>query len=319
MDEQQDGFQNAMAAFAAEDAVGKPNAVVEGDEPKAPEPEPAPAPEPAEEPPQEQEAAKTEPEKLEDEFIEFTGKQKERFNSVYGALKRLERENADLQRRVQQPAPVAPQPQAAPVAQPQPFAEQKPKLADFQDADQWGEAVGDWAARKAEHSAIARTEQRYSQEQTLRQQQEETNRIQNFLVARTHEGHQKFGQMAFDNVCADVANFAPYGSVMNQALFSLQRYPEVVVELGKNLHEADRISRLSPHDQIYEIKSLEKKIVAREELAKKAKVNQPTKVEAPGQGEAPRAAPSTAKLRQHAMSTGKLDDFAKIFMADKTL
>lgn len=312
--EEAQGFQGALAAFAAEDEpVGAPNAAPEAEIAKKPaEPEP-------EAPKQQAEAepVKSEPEKLEEEFVEFTGKQKERFNSVYGALKRLERENAALQQRLQL-FPYSPEPKPV-VTSPQPFTEAKPKLSQFEDADQWADAIGEWSARKAAHEAAQRARQELTQHQVERQMQEGVARYQQFLEEKTEEGYQKFGRTEFDNVCADVVNFAPPGSLMHQTLFGLQRYADVVMELGKNLHEADRIARLSPHDQIYELKSLEKKIVAREELAKKAQKQNPTKVEAPGQGEEPRAKPSTAKLRQAAYASGKMADFARVFEEDPTL
>lgn len=303
------GFENAVAAFAAEDQAPEP--VVEGarapaQEPPKPEDD-APLPEAA--------AAEQEPVKKPDDFVEFTTpEQKERFNKVFGYAKRLEREMQALQQRLAAPAP-APQPQ--PVVTPQP-TEAKPKLADYETADDWAEAVSDWAARKAEHRAATLARQEFLQQQRTQQMQREQEEVVRYLQSKTSEGYQKYGQMAFDNVCADLAAVAPPGSSMNQALFGLSRFADVVVELGKNLAEADRISRMNHADQIFELKTLERKLIAAEELRNKTQPKIPAKVEAPGTGEDARA-PSTGKLLQAAKQSGNLRDFAKVFESDPTL
>lgn len=316
-DSEEKGFTDAMAAFAKDDA---------------PEPVAAPAPAPTPEPEPEPEAAtnkeaeeKTEPEKLEDEFIEFTGKQKERFNSVYGALKRLERENAEYQRRLQsfqyqQPQaqhPVAPQP-AAP-SQPQLLAEPKPKLADFADADSWADAVTDWSVNKAETAALSRLQLETARHDSERHQQDTVRQYNDYINGRIVEGQTKFGQREFNEAAKDVVEFAPHRSTMYDTLFGLERFPEVVVHLSKNLPEADRISSLRPHDQIYELKALEKKLISKSALAAKQSPTLPTKVEAPGAGEERKPSASVAKLRQAAKASGELRDYAAVFAADPTL
>lgn len=299
-----DGMAAAQALFEAEDT---------GPEEQQAPPKPVAEAEVAEVPEPAKQEAKTEPEKLEEEFVEFTGKQKERFNSVYGALKRLERENAELQKRVAVPQ-YQPQPVAQPVVpQPQQFTESKPKLADFQDADTWADAVSDWAARKAEHTAIARARQEFAEQHNVRLRESETSRQQQFMQSRIDEGRQKFGAVEFDNLSAEVANFVT--PVMSDALFQLKAFPQVVVELGRNLHEADRISRLAPYDQIYELKALERRLTTTQELKAKEQQLKPTKVEAPGQGEAPKTTPSVTKLRNAAFESGRTADFAKLIEA----
>lgn len=304
------GFEAAQALFETEDSAP---------EPEAQPPKPVVEAEVAETPTPEKEAApKSEPEKLEEEFIEFTGKQKERFNSVYGALKRLERENQSLQLRLQtqptfQPQPVAP---VAPQLASQ-FSEPKPKLAEFQDADQWADAVSEWSARKAEQAVLQRARQEFIQQETQRQQQEHVTRQQQYESARIHEGQTKFGQVEFDNLSAEVAPFVT--PVMREALFGLKAFPEVVVELGRNLVEADRISRLHPHDQIYELKALERRLSTKQELKTKEQQLKPTRVEAPGTGEPPKAAASLTKLRNAAFESGSLHDFAKLIAASDNI
>ena len=320
LDSAETGFQNAVNAFAADEPVGEPNAGVEGQAFVAP-PVAAPPPEEAETEagePEPSEPADAEPKEAAppakpSEFVEFTTpEQKQRFNDVFGYAKRLERELQSLTQRIQQP--VTPQPKPPIPAAPQ-LTDDKPKLANYESADDWADAVSDWAASKAERSAVTRANMEFQQ----RQEQEQQARYAHFLQSKTEEGYKKYGQQAFDSVCFDVASVAPPGSTMNQILFGLNNYSDVVLELGKNLQEADRISRLSQVDQIYELKALEKKILTREELSRKAHVKIPTKVEAPGQGEDAKAGVNTAKLRQQAYKTGRMQDFAKVFEGDATL
>jgi len=329
MDEQnpqaqtEQAFSDALAAFSKDDAPAAtvvaqaPTPVVEGDEPETPKPE---GEQLEGETTVEPEAAKPVEEAPEKppEFVKFDKpEQLKRFNDVFGYAKRLERQLEELRR--QPPAP-PPQPVAppAPVFQPQTFAEPEPKLADYETADQWGLAVAAWARKAAVSEAVNTLRHETAQQQTQREQREQEAQVSNYINQRIGEGRSKFG-MEFDAVSVDLAPFAPYGSNMHQTLFSLQNFPDVVMELGRNLVEADRIARLSPHDQIYEIKDLAKKLIAKQALAAKAQTKLPTKVEAPGQGEDLKTKPSTTKLRMAAKASGELKDWAKVFMSDPTM
>jgi len=317
-DGEEKGFSDAAAFF------GK-------DEAPAPTPTPAPAPEAAKEPEEEPEPVaaeaakeKTEPEQVEEEFIEFSGKQKERFNSVYGALKRKEREEAEYQRKIAdyerqlqsfryQQQTVAPQ---QPVTQPQPFAQNKPKLADFETADQWADAVTDWATRKVEQATMSRLEVQSAQQEAEQHHQSTQQKYNDFINGKIAEGQKKFGPREFNEAAKDIVEFAPHRSTMYNALFDLDHFPEVVLHLAKNLPEADRISSLRPYDQVYELKALEKRLA----LATKQQTKLPTKVEAPGAGEEPtKPSASVAKLRQAAKASGDLRQWGAVFQADPTL
>lgn len=312
------GFRKALDLFGKEGSQTPPvppKPVVEGEvaEPPVPEPEPKPeSPEPGEPPQVPQEARKP------DDFVEFTTpEQKERFNKVFGYAKRLEREKADLLQRLQQPPVYQPQ---QPPPQPQrpetpAFTEPKPKLGDFADADQWGDALSDWAARRAEHIAVSRAQEAITRHQ-VRQEHEAAERSeQMFKDSKITEGRQKYGLAEFDGLSAEVAHFVT--PIMSQTLFQLQRFPDVVVELGRNLQEAERISRLSPIDQIYELKSLERRLTSQEQLKAKAQPKQPTRVEQPGAGVGPTEAPTYQKLKKAALTSGgDLDAYAKLFMLE---
>ena len=315
-DGEEKGFSDAAAFF------GK-------DEAPTPTPKPAPAQEAPKEPEEEPEPAetakeKTEPEQVKEEFVEYSGKQKERFNSVYGALKRKEREEAEYQRKIAdyerqlqsfryQQQPVAPQPTAV---QPQLFAEPKPKLADSETADQWADAVTDWTTRKVEQATMSRLEVQRAQQEADQHHQSTQQRYNDFINGRIGEGQKKFGLREFNEAAKDIVEFAPHRSTMYNALFDLDHFPEVVFHLSKNLPEADRISSLRPYDQVYELKALEKRLA----LATKQQPKLPTKVEAPGAGEEPtKPSASVAKLRQAAKASGDLRQWGAVFQADPTL
>ena len=310
-------FDNAFNIFAKDDETPRvpepprpPEPAIEGDEPPAPEPEPAPPTEPGTEP----EETKTEAKSpaliaLEKELSELRRESKK------------ERQRADywmqsFQQRVTPPPEPPKQPEAAP------FAEPKPRLSQFQTTDEWEDAVFKWVEARDDH-ATARLKQEIfheqARQQTEQRQAEEMARYFNHVNTRIAEGQTKFGQSAFNAACNDLIDFAPKDSPMYQRIFNLQKSADVIMELGKNLREAERISQLGDEDQIYELKSLEKKIHSREELARKAQTKIPTKVEAPGAGEDAKQSPSVAKYRQAAKASGALRDWGKVFQADPTL
>lgn len=304
-------FQQAVAAFAAEEKpkeetpapVTPPTPVVEGAVAETPAPETPPA----------QEAKKP------DDFVEFsTPEQKERFNKVFGYAKRLEREIESLRQQrvappVYQPQPVTPQ---QPVV-PQPsFTEAKPKLSQFEDADQWADAVLAWSERKAE-AAAARVRDEWMTQQKQQEQQAASTREREYQDARIAEGMNKYGTTEFSSLAQEVGNFIGPGMKAYDVLFSLKRFPDVVAELGRNLELADRISRLHEYDQVHELKALERRLIAQEELRAKTPPKTPTKVEQPGTGLGPQAVPGFQKLKKEALeSGGDMDAFAKVFMLE---
>jgi hypothetical protein len=221
----------------------------------------------------------------------------------------------NYQQRATQPAPEAPKP----TTEVKPFLEPKPKLANFETVDQWEDAATEWMSRKATHDAVHSVRQEISQRQELEQRNAQYTQLKSYVDGRINEGYTKFGQKSFDDAATDLIEYAPFGSPMYQTLLSLGKFPDVVMELAKNTQEAERISRLNSNDQIYELKSLEKKLSAREELARKAQPKTPTKVEAPGAGEDQRTAPSMVKLRAKAKASGEVADWARVFANDTTL
>lgn len=312
INENDSGFAAARAAMEAEEQAPEveqaaPKPVAEGEVAETPEPDA----------PEKEAAVPTVDSSKPSEFVDFTTpEQKKRFNDVFGYAKRLEREKAALEQQLNAIPRYQPQPvvqQAPVVPQPQGFTEPKPKLAEFEDADKWADAVSDWSARKAEFVVMQRTRQEYAVQQTQRQHQEQSNARLQMEEAKIREGHERFGQMEFDNLSNEIANFVT--PVMRDTLFQLKAFPEVVVELGRNLQEADRISRLSPIDQIYELKALERRLLTANELKHKEQQLKPTKVEAPGQGEPPKTSPNLTKLRNAAIASGRLQDFAKLVEA----
>jgi hypothetical protein len=314
------GMADAVAAFAKDEVPAPIPTPAPTPPPQVPTPEEEP---PLEEPPDEEAkdkvaAEKTEPEEMEEEFVQFEGKQKVRFNKVYGKLQNTLRANAELEERIQQlqryqqqPQPVVPQPQQPGFYQPAP-PEAKPLLANFETADQWADAVADWSVRKAGAAAMSELASQLSRQTQDRMVQDYNNHINGKIA----EGQKKFGVQQFNDASKDIVQFAPHGSPLYNELVELERFPEVVIHLSKNLELANHISSLSQRDLIYELKSLERKLA----LAAKIPPKLPTKVEAPGNGDEP-AKPSAGlqKLRAAAKASGAVKDFAKLFQADPTL
>jgi hypothetical protein len=306
-------FESALSAFAAEDTPAPPpqappKPVVEGDEPAAPDPETDEA--------ADGEAAEAKPADPESPGLAALRKE---LDSLKRETKK-ERQRAEYwmnnyQQRAAQPAPEAPKP----TTEVKPFLEPKPKLANFETVDQWEDAATEWMSRKATHDAIHNMRQEQAQNKAIEEKATQYTQLKQYVDGRINEGYTKFGQKSFDDAATDLIEYAPFGSPMYQTLLSLGKFSDVVMELAKNTQEAERISRLNSNDQIYELKSLEKKLSAREELARKAQPKTPTKVEAPGAGEDQRTAPSMVKLRAKAKASGEIQDWAKVFAGDTTL
>lgn len=305
-------FDNAVNVFAKEEPPDTPEPprppepAVEGDEPETPQPEPPPSEEKPEDKPAEQEAKSPALVALEKELLELKRESKK------------ERQRADywMQNFQQQVAPKPEPPKPVVSAAPPP----RPKLSQFETTDQWEEAVFNWIEDQTKQ-VKQEIFQQQAQQQTERQQQEAQQKYTSFLDAKISEGQKKFGQTQFDKVCNDLVEdgIVTYGSNMHTTLFNLDRYPDVVMELGKNMAEAQRIANLPPQKQIYELEALERRIIAKEELARKAQTKIPTKVEAPGAGEDAKQSPSVAKFRQAAKASGGLRDWGKVFQADQSL
>lgn len=306
-------FESALSAFAAEDTPQPPQAppkpVVEGDEPAAPDPD--------------TDTDETEGEAVEAKAAEPESPSLAALRKELNDLKRESKKQSqraeywmnNYQQRATQPPPEAPKA----ITEAKPFLEPKPKLANFETVDQWEDAATEWMSRKATHDAIHNMRQEQAQNRAIEEQNTKYTQLKSYVDGRINEGYTKFGQTIFDDAADDVIEYAPIGSPMYQTLLTLGKFPDVVMELAKNTQEAKRISRLNTNDQIYELKSLEKKLSAREELARKAQPKTPTKVEAPGAGEDQRTAPSMVKLRAKAKASGDVADWAKVFAGDTTL
>lgn len=305
-------FQEAVAKFAAEGKPAEPTAEQTPTPEKVEEiqpPRPVVEGEQAEAPPPE----KSEPEKLEEEFVEFSGKQKERFNSVYGRMRQLERENAALRQAPPQPRQEF---QPKPVVQPsQQFTEASPKLADFDDADKWGIALSDWSARKTLHETRQAIEAANAQERQRAQAQQQYDSQAQYENSKVAEGNKKYGEHKFTEYCNNLCDVIPRSMIPE--LFALERYADVTVELSKNLQEAERIAALPQFRRIYELQRLEASMTQREELAKKQQQQTPAKVEQPGSGQEQNAARANfQKLKREALgSDGDIDKFAALFKA----
>jgi hypothetical protein len=277
-----------------DEPVVPPKPVVEGDkvEPEVPDAELAAA----EKPP---------------EFVKFTTpEQQQRFNKMFGYAKRLERELAMAREAAQrQPAPPAYQPPQQPQYSATEFTEKAPKLKDFEDPDVWAEANANWTVRKAKHEARMETEQLLARRLEVDQAAQHQRMQQQHEERKLNAGYAKYGQIDFDDASNDLATVVT--QPMRNTLFQLDHFEDVVVHLGKNLQEAERIARLPFLDQAYELKSLDRRLSAKVELQRKEVQPKPTPVEKPGQGEPAQKTNVTQKMRV-AKDSGDLRDWAKV-------
>ena len=245
------------------------------------------------------------------EFVKFTTpEQQQRFNKMFGYAKRLERELALAREQAQrQPAQPTYQPPQQPQYSATDFTEKAPKLKDFEDPDVWAEANANWTVRKAKHEARMETEQLLSRRMELDQAAQQQNLQRQHEERKLNAGYAKYGQIDFDDASNDLATVVT--QPMRNTLFQLDHFEDVVVHLGKNLQEAERIARLPFLDQAYELKSLDRRLSAKVELQRKEVQPKPTPVEKPGQGEPAQKTNVSQKMRV-AKDSGDLRDWAKV-------
>lgn len=248
------------------------------------------------------------------EFVKFDKpEQQNRFNKMFGYAKRLERELAMLREQQSRTTPTnGYSPSAYAPTQPlstTEFTEKAPKLKDFEDPDVWAEANANWTVRKAKHEARIEAEQMFARRMEVDQATHQQNLQRQHEERKLNAGYAKYGQIDFDDASNDLATVVT--QPMRNTLFQLDHFEDVVVHLGKNLQEAERIARLPFLDQAYELKRLDRRLSAKVELQRKEVQPKPTPVEKPGQGEPAQKNNARQKMRV-AKDSGDLRDWAKV-------
>lgn len=134
----------------------------------------------------------------------------------------------------------------------QPVEPTRPKLEDFQDYDQYVEALSEWKA-----------DQKYSQRESARRQEEmrqraahEFQKLQSTYAERQNKVSQKYED--YEDVALNPA--VPINQTMANAILMSEQGPDIAYYLGKNLEEAHRIANLPPLLAVKELGKIEAKL-----------------------------------------------------------
>lgn len=142
-----------------------------------------------------------------------------------------------LQQQVQtpnQPEPVKAAPQG------------RPSIDQFEDVNDYVEAVTDWKLRQAESAREAQSRQ----EREQREQQELISKVQNG-ADKARQKYQDFDDVVLNNHNVPISPFAA------AALVDMENGMDVAYHLGKNPAEAMRIASLPQNRQLIEIGRIE--------------------------------------------------------------
>jgi len=193
-------------------------------------------------------APDSEPEKQDSDTDEEEGdtpeEKKLRSGSRKRRLDRLEKENAELTRRLE--AAAAPPPVEKPAAAPDP-TRPKPLLKDFKTLEEYNEALTDWkldqreAARKAEDDKKA-------QEAAIKTEQDGWKKRE-AAVAKAHPDYQ-------ETIEAVKTPSGPGVLAMRQALLEEEQGAEILYHLAKHPEELERIAACTPARAAVEIGKL---------------------------------------------------------------
>lgn len=169
-------------------------------------------------------------------------------------LIKLRRENRELKTRGA-PPPSEPQQQtkqAPPVEPAKPAAapadDPEPDIKKYSDYDKFNRDLVRWEIRQSQRQAAAEAENRA--------QQEQARAVVNTWQQRVSAASAKnpdYEAVAFNSSL-------PITGTMGDAIMRSEIGPDVLYHLGANPSEAERISKLSPIDQVREIGKLEVKL-----------------------------------------------------------
>lgn len=240
------------------------NAVLEGDPEVSKEPEQKPEPEEKPETTGEENAAPPVAEEAESqsEPDEESGlkvaiaKARERYRMEQERRMELERQLNEVR------STQSPQPQQPPKEEPK---NEKPKLDDYEDYDEYVEALADW---RVERRLEEREKKRAEKEKQTKAQQEQEQTVKAF-----QERVAKFAKPDFDQVVQSIPVFL--GDATHHAIYTADKGPEIAYYLGQNHQEAAQIAGMSPHQQYLAIGRLEAKLSSDFEQAVQQEVSKP--------------------------------------------
>lgn len=163
--------------------------------------------------------------------------------------KERERENEVLRRLALERGerPEAPKP-----AQPQ--SDGRPKREEFQDYEQYVEALADWKAETKIREAETRR-QAQTREEQIRQYQAHVQREYQGRVEKARAKYEDFDDLVGDPTL-------PITVPMAHVIAEMEMGPDVAYYLAQNRADAERIARLSPARAAIELGKIEAKVAS---------------------------------------------------------
>jgi plasmid stabilization system protein ParE len=222
-------------------------------------------------------------------------------------IEKLEREKAELEKKVSEPAkPLA---QDAGAAKPETKTAEgrpeKPKLENFDSYDKWEDAKDEYLEKLADWKVDQREKQRSEQAKQAQAQQQQQAVLKTFneRLAAAKARITDFDDVVQGAIADHDVQVSP---AMSEAITESEHGPDVVYYLAKHPDEALRISKLSPLAAAREIGKIEAKVTPEAEPEKTA-----TKVS---------KAPAPVKPVGKTASTAKtLDDVGDDYQAHKAI
>ena len=171
---------------------------------------------------------------------------------------------------------------------------EKPKPDQFNDYDDYVEALADWKIEQREQ-----TNKKLTREQIALR---EEHNIKSKAAQDAQKASEKYPDFY------DVAKNVNLPEASLKALYQSDLGPEIAYYLGKNEAELDRISELSPSRQIMELGKLEVKLASKTANPETKRNKQPTQVESSGNGFKQQKV-NLSDIRAEAIRTGRWEKY----------
>lgn len=131
----------------------------------------------------------------------------------------------------------------------------KPKPSDYEDPEQYLDALTEWKLEQREAARKAQSEQETKFQREQRLEAERARLMEEKVIRPGMAKHRDFADVVMSE---DV----PITDVMLASAARLKGGVDVLYHLGKNPEEANRIAQLSDLEQAWEIRDLERKLTA---------------------------------------------------------
>jgi hypothetical protein len=161
---------------------------------------------------------------------------------------------AELEKRIAdaaKPAPVA-EPEPEPESTPERVAAERPKLADFEDYEQFTEALLDWKAGQREAKLLARIDDLQEKIDQRAIEADAKSAAKQAVDSRTAEWQKRCDEVAPDypdwEEKGKAAAKIPFNPVMSDALFEREAGPRLMYYLASNPEVAQKLFEATNYD-----------------------------------------------------------------------